>query len=111
MAGHNADVRALASSPAGPVLFSSSRDGTARSWYQGAMQEDGKGGGTWTEGIDFSGQHDGFVNAVEWIKGDGDGEPIPPHLLSVNTPAIALDRDSGPLEIPREPGRSIDAAR
>ena len=75
------------------------------------MQEDGKGGGTWTEGIDFSGQHDGFVNAVEWIKGDGDGEPIPPFLSPVTTPATALDGESDFLEVPREPGRSIDAAR
>ncbi|KAL8277995.1 hypothetical protein RQP46_009627 [Phenoliferia psychrophenolica] len=73
LAGHAADVRSLASSPAGPVLFSSSRDGTARSWYQGGMQEDGKAGGTWTEGLAFTGQHDGFVNAVEWITGDGEG--------------------------------------
>lgn len=40
------------------------------------MEVDGKsgGGGGWTEGATFSGQHDGFVNAVEWIKGDGEGE-------------------------------------
>ncbi|KAK4703285.1 phospholipase A-2-activating protein, partial [Phenoliferia sp. Uapishka_3] len=73
LAGHAADVRSIASSPAGPVLFSSSRDGTARSWYQGGMQEDGKAGGLWSEGVAFTGQHDGFVNAVEWIKGDGQG--------------------------------------
>ena len=93
LAGHAADVRSLASSPAGPVLFSSSRDGTARSWYQGAMQEDGKGGGGWTEGVAFTGQHDGFVNAVEWITGDGEGEIPFPVLGGLQAKMQSFSRD------------------
>lgn len=96
LAGHSADVRSLAASPDGPVLFSSSRDGTARSWYQGEMDQDGKGGGGWTEGLSFGGQHDGFVNAVEWIKGDGQGqsnnEPAPTQPGAAFQPRGALAR-------------------
>lgn len=58
LAGHGSDVRALAS--AGAVLFSSSRDGSARSWVPSA---DG-----WSAGQVYSGQHDGFVNAVAWAR-------------------------------------------
>lgn len=74
-------VRSLSSSPTGPVLFSSSRDGTARSWYRpsaDAMAIDGESkkeeGGGWVEGVSFTGQHEGFVNAVQWVGGDGEGE-------------------------------------
>ncbi|GAA6061577.1 hypothetical protein JCM10212_004327 [Sporobolomyces blumeae] len=99
LAGHAADVRALATAPppassstsstaspspysaAHPVLFSTSRDGTARSWIstsgstaesdrEGTAQSGGQG---WTEGSTFGGAagHDGFVNAVQWMPGQG----------------------------------------
>lgn len=76
-------VRSLSSSPTGPILFSSSRDGTARSWYRPAgngMDVDGEqptrdgSGGGWVEGVSFTGQHEGFVNAVQWISGEGEGK-------------------------------------
>jgi phospholipase A-2-activating protein len=62
-------------------LFSSSRDGTARSWVSatagqsgtgGAGEGDASGGEGWTEGLTFSGAqgHEGFVNAVEWLPGN-----------------------------------------
>lgn len=74
LAGHASDVRSLSTCASGPVLFSSSRDGTARSWYRGGMDEgDGHGGG-WVEGVEFGGQHEGFVNAVQWVSGEGEGE-------------------------------------
>lgn len=51
------------------VLFSSSRDGTARAWIAGESGSSTQvgDGGCWTEGPVFGGQHDGFVNAVEYI--------------------------------------------
>ena len=92
LAGHAADVRALATAPppdsssnphssypaTQPVLFSSSRDGTARSWVSAAIARSDSGGGAtgrssggegWTEGLTFGGAqgHEGFVNAVEWL--------------------------------------------
>ncbi|GAA6006441.1 hypothetical protein JCM11491_004961 [Sporobolomyces phaffii] len=87
LAGHAADVRALATAPRSnssdaassppysathPVLFSSSRDGTARSWVstaEGGARETTSGGEGWTEGLSFGGAqgHEGFVNAVEWL--------------------------------------------
>ncbi|GAA5931392.1 WD repeat PLAP family protein [Sporobolomyces koalae] len=97
LAGHATDVRALATapratsshssstySPARPVLFSSSRDGTARSWvptsqFQAAAGEasTASGGPGWTEGLTFAGGagHEGFVNAVEWLPSLGQDEP------------------------------------
>ncbi|CEQ39924.1 SPOSA6832_01481, partial [Sporobolomyces salmonicolor] len=101
LAGHAADVRALATAPAPfapsssssggpstspysaarPVLFSASRDSTARSWLcaggagSGGGQGDApSGGAVWTEGLTFGGAagHEGFVNAVEWAPGGGD---------------------------------------
>ncbi|GAA5868266.1 hypothetical protein JCM1840_005619 [Sporobolomyces johnsonii] len=101
LAGHAADVRALATAPppfassssssggpstspysaAHPVLFSSSRDGTARSWLSagsaassGGQGDASSGGAVWTEGLTFGGAagHEGFVNAVEWAPGGGD---------------------------------------
>jgi hypothetical protein len=33
-----------------------------------------EGGGGWTEGVSFTGQHEGFVNAVQWVKGDEQGQ-------------------------------------
>ncbi|ORY58665.1 WD40-repeat-containing domain protein [Leucosporidium creatinivorum] len=106
LAGHGSDVRSLSSSPTGPVLFSSSRDGTARSWYRpsaAAMDVDGESkkeqGGGWIEGLSFTGQHEGFVNAVQWVGGDGDGYlvtagqdklihvwPLPSSLAPSDTP-------------------------
>ena len=99
LAGHAADVRALATAPnstssnssspystSHPVLFSTSRDGTARSWVSASTQQGGEGGqGStsstsggegWTEGLTFGGGsgHEGFVNAVEWLPGSGDQE-------------------------------------
>lgn len=91
LAGHAADVRALASTPRAthmggattrmmhsynaqaPVLFSSSRDGTARSWRRraGGDEEPAR----WTEGDVFGGAeggHEGFVNAVEWCSRTGE---------------------------------------
>lgn len=102
LAGHAADVRALATAPRSiassssnnnlsspyssthPVLFSSSRDGTARSWISsvtaqsGSAQEeagDRSGAEGWTEGLTFGGSqgHEGFVNAVEWLPGTAGG--------------------------------------
>ncbi|KAM0792413.1 hypothetical protein ACM66B_005091 [Microbotryomycetes sp. NB124-2] len=71
LAGHGADVRAVTASPLGPTLFSSSRDGTARSWFQaGAGSEEASG--EWTAGLQFS-QHDGYVNAAQWLPGEGSG--------------------------------------
>lgn len=102
LAGHNADVRALVGCPRAhlaassssssatadsdssgsgalydaqrPVLFSTSRDGTARGWVcRGgqAQQDGGAAGGGWVEGPVFGGVgsagHEGFVNAVEWM--------------------------------------------
>ncbi|GAA5960503.1 hypothetical protein JCM8115_003201 [Rhodotorula mucilaginosa] len=102
LAGHNADVRALVGCPRAhlaassssssastnndnsngsgarydaqrPVLFSTSRDGTARGWMcRGGQPEGGAGaGGRWVEGPVFGGVgsagHEGFVNAVEWM--------------------------------------------
>ncbi|KAM0753585.1 PFU-domain-containing protein [Meredithblackwellia eburnea MCA 4105] len=61
LAGHGADVRALVASPQS-ILFSSSRDATARSWVHSS-----KG---WEEGFTFTGQHDGFVNSVEFFTQD-----------------------------------------
>lgn len=97
LAGHGADVRALAAAPRPsssahshsslsptpgaydalhPVLFSSSRDGTARSWVRTGVAEGVRGvGGGWSEGAVFGGPegdaagHEGFVNAVEWMPG------------------------------------------
>lgn len=98
LAGHAADVRALATAPNStssnssspystthPVLFSTSRDGSARSWVSASSQQGGQGGqGStsnsggegWTEGLTFGGGsgHEGFVNAVEWLPGSGDDE-------------------------------------
>ncbi|BGP38000.1 hypothetical protein JCM10449v2_001927 [Rhodotorula kratochvilovae] len=97
LAGHAADVRALASTPrathlggattrsahsynAGcPLLFSASRDGSARSWVARATDDGARGsGGGWTEGTVYGGAegstgHEGFVNAVEWTPRTGDG--------------------------------------
>ena len=103
LAGHNADVRALVGCPRAhlaassssssattdnssgsgasydaqrPVLFSTSRDGTARGWVcrggqQAQLEGGGAGGGGWVEGPVFGGVgsagHEGFVNAVEWM--------------------------------------------
>ncbi|GAA5938439.1 hypothetical protein JCM3775_000892 [Rhodotorula graminis] len=87
LAAHAADVRALASTPRAthnggattrmlhsynasvPVLFSASRDGSARSWI--TRPGDAAAGPGWSEGQLFGGQetatgHEGFVNAVEW---------------------------------------------
>lgn len=86
LAGHTSDVRSLSSTSSSsstdnPILFSSSRDGTARSWYRNTNQSeedvnmDGKGGtgGGWRDGIIFEGSHDGFVGAVQWIGDEGNG--------------------------------------
>ncbi|GAA5947309.1 hypothetical protein JCM3765_001619 [Sporobolomyces pararoseus] len=102
LAGHAADVRALATAPRSipssssnnnssspystthPVLFSSSRDGTARSWISSVTAQNGSGGEGaagrsgvegWTEGLTFGGSqgHEGFVNAVEWLPGTAGG--------------------------------------
>ncbi|GAA5900258.1 WD repeat PLAP family protein [Sporobolomyces salmoneus] len=102
LAGHGADVRALATAPRSiqssslssnssspysathPVLFSSSRDGTARSWLSTTTAQSGAGGGGaqvssgergWTEGLSFGGAqgHEGFVNAVEWLPSTSGG--------------------------------------
>ena len=72
LAGHSADVRALSSRSIGEssaVLFSSSRDGTARSWVTGGESAD------WREGPIFSEQHDGFVSAVEYIDSTNSDAP------------------------------------
>lgn len=100
LAGHAADVRALAGCPrpahladssasdasAGysaqqPFLFSSSRDGTARAWIcqgsEAGTAGGGGGGGGWVEGPVFGGGgagHDGFVNAVEWLQPSSEAE-------------------------------------
>lgn len=88
LAGHSADVRSLSSSPHPsndhPTLFSSSRDGTARSWFRSSSDtvmegnseviDKGEGGADWKEGSTFTGQHDGFVNAVKWLKGNPSSE-------------------------------------
>lgn len=84
LAGHSQDVRSLASSStaSSSTLFSSSRDGTARSWTLSSlrpptittadgdseMKMTGGGGGGWREERIFAGAHDGFVNAVAWLK-------------------------------------------
>ncbi|KAK4058761.1 hypothetical protein OIO90_000206 [Microbotryomycetes sp. JL221] len=79
LVGHGADVRAVTASPLGPTLFSSSRDGTARCWIRSGTNGDasssssGGNGGGWSAGLQFSGQHEGFVNAAQWIPGDGQG--------------------------------------
>ncbi|BGO89650.1 hypothetical protein NBRC10512_001497 [Rhodotorula toruloides] len=132
LAGHGADVRALSSAPRphasspsrapssgsydalNPVLFSSSRDGTARSWIRKGVAEGMKGvGGGWSEGSVFGGQdsaagHEGFVNAVEWIPGmDGaeggylltGGQDKLVHawpLPSPSTPSSASDSSNSP---------------
>lgn len=116
LAGHAADVRALATappspssnshpySPAQPVLFSSSRDGTARSWISTGTEQgrgsDGEpagqastsGGQGWTEGLTFGGAqgHEGFVNAVEWLPGTGEVESGE-SPFSVQTRAFAIE--------------------
>ncbi|GAA5851353.1 hypothetical protein JCM9279_001114 [Rhodotorula babjevae] len=95
LAGHAADVRALASTPRAthnggattrflhsynasvPVLFSASRDGSARSWITRASDGDAASGARWTDGQLFGGQetatgHEGFVNAVEWTSQTGE---------------------------------------
>lgn len=90
LAGHNSDVRSISSSPKGPIIFSSSRDGTARSWYRESEQQqqegedstmDGNGGkegegtgGGWKEGIVFQGSHDGFVGACQFVGDEGNGK-------------------------------------
>lgn len=88
LAGHNSDVRSISSSPKGPIIFSSSRDGTARSWYRESSEQDGedsamdgeggKGsegiGGGWKEGIVFQGSHDGFVGACQFVSDEGNGK-------------------------------------
>ncbi|GAA6016549.1 hypothetical protein JCM10207_002836 [Rhodosporidiobolus poonsookiae] len=87
LAGHSQDVRALATAPAPlaalassstntssyathlPTLFSASRDGSAREWIRSSASEGIKGqGGGWKDGQTFKGQHEGFVNAVEWVQ-------------------------------------------
>ena len=80
LAGHSADVRALAARSMGEtsaVLFSSSRDGTARSWITGGDTAD------WKEGPVFSEQHDGFVSAVEYINSTNSDAPGGQSLLSL----------------------------
>mgnify|MGYP002477698547 CR=1 FL=1 len=98
LAGHAADVRALASTPRAthnggattrmlhsynasvPVLFSASRDGSARSWLRrggGGGEGDAASGPGWSEGQLFGGAetaagHEGFVNAVEWTSQTGE---------------------------------------
>ncbi|GJN88517.1 hypothetical protein Rhopal_001483-T1 [Rhodotorula paludigena] len=98
LAGHAADVRALASAPppaavaahsaqatqgydqTRPVLFSASRDGTARSWVRRGAAEGVRGvGGGWADhatygGADAQSGHEGFVNAVEWLGGGDEAE-------------------------------------
>lgn len=87
LAGHATDVRSLATapslrststspsnySPTTPYIFSSSRDGTARSWTRAddpAAAKGGQGGG-WNEGSVFT-EGEGFVNAVEWLPTSSD---------------------------------------
>ncbi|GAA6027019.1 hypothetical protein JCM8097_006044 [Rhodosporidiobolus ruineniae] len=107
LAGHAADVRALATAPpphsltttnsaspssataggysaANPALWSSSRDGTARVWIRqsGAEGETQRQGGGWQEGAVFS-EGEGFVNAVEWVPPkEGDDEAPGGYLLT-----------------------------
>ncbi|GAA5833163.1 hypothetical protein JCM11251_005165 [Rhodosporidiobolus azoricus] len=96
LAGHASDVRALSTAPRAsrspstsstsysaqqPYLFSSSRDGTARSWIlnSGATAAAAAGGGEatqgWREGSVFSENEGGkgFVNAVEWLPSSVEG--------------------------------------
>ncbi|GAA5888437.1 hypothetical protein JCM16303_005740 [Sporobolomyces ruberrimus] len=59
LSGHTDDVRSLAStSSSSSNLFSSSRDGTARSWTKEGTSSEWKEDGVWKEG------HEGFINAV-----------------------------------------------
>ncbi|GAA5992026.1 hypothetical protein JCM11641_003144 [Rhodosporidiobolus odoratus] len=115
LAGHSADVRALATAPPTsssssssssspsptsttassystqqPHLYSSSRDGTARSWIAqpcsaesegGSGSESGSGGG-WVQGSTFK-EGEGFVNAVQWLPSqDGNQEAEGGYLLT-----------------------------
>lgn len=84
LAGHSADVRALSARPIGEssaVLFSSSRDGTARSWVSSGSTAN------WREGPLFSEQHDGFVGAVEYINSiNSDAPGGSSALLASRTP-------------------------
>ncbi|SCV69419.1 BQ2448_2439 [Microbotryum intermedium] len=66
------------------TLFSSSRDGTARSWTRSSNSHSQvdehsssststatASGGSWKEGVVLEGHHQGFVNAVQWFKVGG----------------------------------------
>ncbi|KAI5477830.1 phospholipase A-2-activating protein [Pseudohyphozyma bogoriensis] len=95
--GHSADVRSLSTSDTAPALFSASRDGTARSWAHAA-------GAAWDEGPVFKDGHEGFVNAVQWVKAGGNAEliatagqdaliqlwPLPSPLTASSTPLPPL---------------------
>lgn len=65
--GHAADVRCVTASPEG-VVFSASRDGTARSWFPSAAS-----GSRYGAGPTFAGHHDGYINACKWIAGPEGG--------------------------------------
>ncbi|GAA5926962.1 hypothetical protein JCM10213_005536 [Rhodosporidiobolus nylandii] len=126
LAGHAQDVRALATAPPTspssssttstssiascvarypaqqPHLFSSSRDGTARSWIcQSSGAAAAGAGGQWTEGSTFS-EGEGFVNAVEWLSAEeGNTEAEGGYLLTAGQDKLIyvwpLSSPSSPL--------------
>ncbi|KAL8293287.1 hypothetical protein RQP46_000981 [Phenoliferia psychrophenolica] len=64
LSGHSDDVRGLACDNTSR-LFSTSRDGTARSWTRHGPREGTTGG--WEQERLFEGFHTGFVNSVAWL--------------------------------------------
>lgn len=87
--GHSADVRCVSSSPLNSIVFSSSRDGTARSWIP---TPNAQSGSRYSAGPAFTGQHDGFLNACCWIAGPEGGS-----LLSVRRVRVSSSLNSSCL--------------
>ena len=94
LVGHSDDVRSLASDVASR-LFSTSRDGTARSWSQHGTREGTTGG--WAQERVFEGYSTGFVNSVAWLGGlhasaDGldTGERPITNVFGASLPSVIL---------------------
>ncbi|GAA6054564.1 hypothetical protein JCM3770_006034 [Rhodotorula araucariae] len=141
LAGHAADVRALASTPrathlsgattrsvhsynAGrPILFSASRDGSARSWFSRPTDTASRGTGpAWTEGTVYgaaqgSSGHEGFVNAVEWSPQTGEdaeggylltgGQDKLIHAWPLPSPSTLSSADSSPAALAPSPSHTL----